>query len=315
LRDSRTALMVMLSVGLVGTWVYHLYDKTQYSNKRKEIFVKDSLAVAQDVKDSLQKIYSLTINNLDAQLDSSKANTGMLKGELSTKLSEIYRLRSEISAILKRNDTKKEDLVLARKKTAELQQLVLELESRNNTVEEEKQQIASVLDKVSIQVKSLEGNMQQLSQEKEVLTQENKVLTEKVNLATAFVASEVKLAAVVVKNNKEIETNNAGKAEKMIVSFAVQNNVSDYENAEVYIIVTSPDGSVMKPDAWESSSALQTKSGEKKIYTRKIKFEYQKGEAKRLFFSLNPDEYSKGSYSLQLYHNGYMIAQSSRMLN
>ncbi len=307
--------MIMLSIGLVGTWVYHLYDKTQYTNKRKEIFVKDSLAVAQDVKDSLQRIYSLTINDLGAKLDSTKASSGILKGDLNTKLSEIYRLRSEIAAILKRSDTKKEDLLLARKKTAQLQQLVLDLESRNSTIEEEKQQISAVLDKVNVQVKSLEGNMEQLSQEKEVLTQENKVLAEKVNLATAFVASEVKLSAFVVKNNKEVETGTASKVEKMIVSFAVQNNINDYDNAEVYVIVTQPDGSVMKPDAWESSSALQTKSGEKKIYTRKIRFEYPKGEAKRLFFSLNPDFYQKGNYTLQLYHNGYMIAQTSKGLN
>lgn len=306
--------MLMLSAGLVSTWVYHLYDKTQYSNNRKEVFVKDSLAVAQGVTDSLHKIYSATITNLDAQLDSTKNNAGALKGELGTKLAEIYRLRSEIATILKKTDTKKEDLALARRKTAELQQLVLDLQTRNSSVEE-KQQINAVLDKVNLQVKGLENNMQQLTQEKQELAQENKVLTEKVNLATAFVASEVKLAAVMVKKDKEVETNLSAKTEKMIVSFAVQNNVTDYDNAEVYVIITQPDGSVMKPDAWESSSALQVKSGEKKIYTRKIKFDYQKGEPKRLFFSLNPDDYQKGNYSLQLYHNGYMIAQSSRPLN
>jgi hypothetical protein len=192
---------------------------------------------------------------------------------------------------------------------------VLELESRNSTVEEEKLQITAVLDKVNVQVKNLEGNMQQLTQEKEVLTKENKVLNEKINAASAFVASEVKLTAVSVKNNKEIEITQAAKAEKMIVSFTVQNNIAHFDNAEVYVIVTEPNGSVMKPDAWESSAALQTKSGEQKIYTRKIKFEYQKGEAKRLFFSLNPDDYAKGNYALQLYHNGYLIAQASRQLN
>ncbi len=298
----------MLAVGLVGTWVYHLYDKTNYSRKRKEIFVKDSLAVAQDVQDSLQKIYTATINGLDTQLTAARSNEGLLKGELGNKLSEIYRLRAEIAAILKNNNAKKEDLVLARQKTAELQQLVLELQGKNSSIEEEKQQISAVLDKVNIQVKNLEGGMQQLSQE-------NKVLTEKLSAASAFVASEVKLTPVMVKNDKETETTNAGKVSKMIVSFAVQNNVAEANDAEVFIIVNQPDGTVMKPDAWESSSALQTKSGEKKIYTRKIRFEYAKGEAKRLFFSLNPDDYQRGNYTVQLYHNGYMIGQASKNLN
>jgi myosin heavy subunit len=306
-KDTKTVLLAMLSVGLVGTWVYHLYDKTQYSNRRTEVFIKDSVAVAQGIQDSLQRIYSLTINSLGTQLDSTKSTAGHLKGELNSKLAEIYRLRTEIAAILKKNDVKKEDIDLARKKTSELQQLVSELQNKNSSIEEEKKQISATLNEVNIQVKSLEGNMQHLSQE-------NKVLTEKVNLASAFVASEVKLTPVAVKNDKEQETNIAKKASKLVVSFAVQNNINQYDNAEVFIVITQPDGKVMQTDVWESAS-MDTNDSGKKIYTRKVKFDYQKGETKRLLFSLNPEDYQKGSYTLQVYHNGYMIGETVKTLN
>ena len=308
MKDSKLILMVLLSAALVGTWVYHLYDKAYYSSQRKEIFIKDSLAVAQGVEDSLHRIYSLTINSLDAKLDSSINTEGLLKGELNEKLKEIYRLRSEIAAILKKTDAKKEDLELARRKTAELQTLVLDLQSKNSSIEEEKQQISAVLDKVNLQVKDLEGGMQQL-------TRENKMLSEKVSLASTFMSSEIKLSPVAVKNDKEQETTNTNKVSKFIISFTVLNNISDYNDAEVFVIITQPDGYVLKTDAWESSSALQTKNGEKKIYTRKIKFEYAKGEIKRLFFSLTPDEFQKGTYSLQLYHNGSLIGQTAKTLH
>jgi chromosome segregation ATPase len=271
--------------------------------------------VAQGVQDSLHKIYSATITGLDTQLNAAKNNEGLLKGELGNKLNEIYRLRAEIAGILKNSNAKKEDLVLARQKTAELQQLVLELQGKNSTIEEEKQQISAVLDKVNVQVKNLEGGIQQLTTDKEQLVRENKVLTDKITLAETLMASEVKLTPVMVKNEKETETTHAAKVSKMVVSFAVQNNVAAADDAEVYVIVNQPDGTVMKPDAWESSSALQTKNGEKKIYTRKIKFEYARGEAKRLFFSLDPDDYQRGNYTMQLYHNGYMIGQTSKNLN
>lgn len=297
----------MLSVGLVGTWVYHLYDKSVYTSRKTEIFIKDSAAVAQGIQDSLQRIYSLTINNLGTQLDSTKNTAGQLKGELNTKLSEIYRLRSEIAAILKKNNVKKEDLVLARKKTTELQQLVQELQNKNSSIEEEKKQISAALDVVNIQVKNLEGNMQQLSQE-------NKVLTEKVKLASAFVVSELKLAPVMVKNDKEVETNVAKKASKMVVSFAVQNNITQYDDAEVFVVITQPDGKVMNTDVWEAYST-ETNDGSKIGYTRKIKFEYQKGETKRLVFTINPDDYQKGNYSVQVYHNGYKIGETVKILN
>lgn len=308
MRDTKTLLLAMLSVGLVGTWVYHLYDKTVYTNHRNEIYVKDSMAVAQGVQDSLQKIYSQTINTLGVQLDSAKNTTGQLQGELGNKLAEINRLRGEIAAILKRNNFKKEDLDLARRKSLELQQLVAELQHRNTSIEDEKKQIAGMLDQVNEQVKNLQVNNQQLDRE-------NKVLTEKVNLASTFVASELKLSPVTVKNEKEQETNVAKKTSKFVVSFAVQNNVNEYDNAEVYVIITQPDGQLLTNDAWESSSSIDTHGEGKKRYTRKVKFEYAKGETKRLVFSLNADDYQKGTYNLQVYHNGYMIGQANKMLN
>ena len=297
----------MLSVGLTGTWVYHLYDKTQYSKRRTEVYIKDSIAVAQGVQDSLQKIYSYTINNLDAQLDSTRSTAGLLKGELGAKLAEINRLRNEIATILKKNNVKKEDLDLARSKAVQLQQLVSELQSRNSTIEEEKQQIAAVLDKVNVQVKGLETTNQQLDQQ-------NKVLTEKINLASTFVASEIKFSPVTVKNDKEIETAAAKKASKLVISFAVQNNINQYENADVYIIVTQPDGRILENnDVWEKST-ITTTTGARLSYTRKVRFDYQKGETKRLLFSLNADEYLKGTYTLQIYHNGNMIGQVMKAL-
>lgn len=297
----------MLSLGLVGTWIYHLYDKTQYSQRRTEVYIKDSIAVAQGVQDSLQKIYSYTINSLDAKLDSTKSSAGMLQGELQAKLAEIYRLRTEIATILKKNNIKKEDLDLARRKTSELQQLVAELESKNSTIEEEKKQIAATLDKVNIQVRGLEGNVQQLDQQ-------NKVLTEKITHASAFVASGLKFSPVTVKNDKEQETNQAKKASKFVVSFAVQNNISDYEIADVYVVITQPNGRVLQnEDVWETTTTLQ--NGNRISYTRKVRFEYHKGESKDLVFSLNAEEYIKGTYTMQVYHNGYMIGQVMKTLS
>jgi len=65
MRDIKTLLLALLSTGLVATWVYHLYDKTIYTSQKREVYIKDSIAVAEAVRDSLQKIYSSTKNELD----------------------------------------------------------------------------------------------------------------------------------------------------------------------------------------------------------------------------------------------------------
>jgi len=216
-------------------------------------------------------------------------------------------LRTAIAAIRRKNDRRKSDLDLARIKTTELQRMISELQSKNNTIEQEKQDISAVLDKVNGQVRDLEGNVQRLDQQ-------NKVLTEKINLASALIASELSLMPVTVKNDKEQETNLAKKTIKLVVSFAVQNNVTDYETTDIFIVVTEPDGKIMRnEDLWENTT-ITLQNGSRINFTRRIKFEYKKGEAKRLIFSLTPDEYLKGVYAVQLYHNGMLIGQTMKAL-
>jgi hypothetical protein len=143
---------------------------------------------------------------------------------------------------------------------------------------------------------------------------ENKVLAEKVSLASIFVASELKFSPVTLKGSREQETSVAKKTSKLVVSFAVQNNVTQYENAEVFVVVTQPDGTVLKNDIWESST-IETSNGNRKNYTIKLRFEYLKGEIKRLVFSLNADDYQQGNYTMQVYHNGHLIGQTVKTLN
>ena len=308
MKDTKSILLGLLSIGLVFTWVYHLYDKTQYSTPNINVNKIDTITVAKEIQDSLQKVYSHTINNLDAQLDSTKSTAGQLQNQLATKLKEINRLRTEISAILKKNDFTKEDLELARSKTVELQSLVAELQNKYSTVEEEKKQLSAVLENTNTVVKNLTGTVQKVEQE-------NKVLIEKVNIASSFVASELKLSPVAVKNEREQETYQAKKASKLVISFTVQNNITDYENADVFIVITQPNGKVLRnEDVWETSTAT-LQNGSRINFTRKIRFEYQKGERKSLIFSLNPEEFLSGTYTLQVYHNGYIIGQSMKTLN
>ena len=145
------------------------------------------------------------------------------------------------------------------------------------------------------------------------LDDENKTLKDKINLASIFIASEIKIIPVTVKNEKEQETNQSKKVSKFVLSFTVQNNLNDYPDAEVYIVVIQPNGKVLKSDVWDAFS-METFNGAKISYTRKVRFEYAKGEAKHELFSLNADDYKSGNYTLQIYHNGYLIGQTMKTL-
>jgi TolA-binding protein len=307
MKDTRSWLMVLLSFGLVSTWVYHLYDKAQYSQQRNEVYIKDSIAVAESVKDSLQKIYTATISKLDTRLDSTKTDADSLKTQLEVKLGEINKLRNEISGILKNGGSTRADFKRAQQKIAELQQKIEELQNQNISMEEERKRLTALLDQ-------LNGNMKGMEETARKLGDENKMLTEKIGLASLFISSEVQLSAVAVNDDKEQETTQAKKAEKFVLSFKVQNNVTDYSDAEIFVVIIQPDGKVLSNEVWDSNMFDSRKEG-KKNFTRKIRFEYNKGETKALLFTLNSNSYQKGNYIMQIYHNGIKIGQVIKTLS
>src|SRR5258708_1856579 len=138
MRDIRSLLLVLLSTGLVCTWAYHLYDKTLYSKRRTEIYIKDSIAVAEGIRDSLENMYTGTIADLDTKLDSTVTRKDSLQTELGAKLEKIRGLKGEINAILNKKTVSDEELGLARSKINELQNVIAELREQNGSMEEEK---------------------------------------------------------------------------------------------------------------------------------------------------------------------------------
>ena len=308
MRDNKSFLLALLAAGLVITWVYHIYDKSQYSNQTREVFVKDSNAVAEAVSDSLRIYYTRTLDQLGDEKFEIDSTNSSLKGELGQKITEINKLRSEIGAILKRKNLTQADLTEAKTKIDDLQMRIDGLKTENTSLNDERTKLNGVLAQLNGEMNSLQQNMQKVSAE-------NKELTQKINDASVFIASEIKFAAVSVKNDeKESETTQQKKANKFVTSFTVQNNILDLESAEVVVVVTDPSGKSLNTEVWDAGS-FETKTDGRKIYTRKVKFEYNKGEAKHLIFSLEPDSFEKGTYKISLYHNGIRIGESSWKLS
>ena len=306
MKDTKSLLLILLSIGLIGTWVYHLYDKSIYSQRHTEVFVKDSAAIADGVRDSLLKNYSETINDLGSRLDSTISRSDSTKNQLNAKLNEIYDLRNQISSILKNRYSNRGDLKVARKKISELQEKVSDLNNQNISIDEERKQLNATLDKVNGDVKTLEQNIK-------LLGDQNKDLTEKVKVASTFMTSELKFAAISTGGIKEQETKLVRKTDKFVISFNVQNNISDYKDATVYVVITQPNGDVLHNTVWDSGT-FETHNGTKKDFTVKLKFDYVAGEQKQLLFSLEADINQKGKYTMQVWHNGFMIGQSEKTL-
>ena len=308
MRDNKSLLLALLAVGLIVTWVYHIYDKSQYSNHTREVFVKDSIAVAEAVSDSLRKYYTRTLDQLGVEKLEIDSTNNLLKGELGQRITEINKLRFEIGNILKRKNLTQADLAEAKTKIDDLQQRIDNLKTENTSLTDERAKLNGILAQLNGEMNSLQQNMQKVSAE-------NKELTQKINDASIFIASEIKFAAVNIRpDQKEAETNQQKKANKFVTSFTVQNNIVDQQNAEVVVVISDPSGKSLNTEVWDAGS-FETKTEGRKIYTRKVRFEYNKGEPKHLIFTLEPDSFEKGTYKISLYHNGVRIGESSWKLS
>ena len=307
MRDTKSLLLALLATGLVITWVYHIYDKSQYSNLIKEVYVKDSAAIAEAVTDSLRKYYSRSLDELSLEKMQIDSSNSTLKVELRTKIDEINNLRAEISKILRRKDLTQADLATAKNMIADLQQRIEDLKTENTSLKDEKAKLTNVLAQLSLEMNSVQENLQKANTE-------NRDLARKINDASVFIASDVKFVAMTVKDQKEAATSQYKKADKFVTSFTVQNNILDLDNAELVVVITDPAGKTLSTQVWEAGN-FETKTEGRKIYTRKVKFEYNKGETKQVTFSLEPNQFEKGIYKLSLYHNGIRIGQTSWKLS
>ena len=304
MKDNKSILLALLAIGLVITWGYHLYDKGQYSNQTKEVFVKDTSAVAKAVSDSLKGFF---MHMLD-QLDPEKIQTDSLTRPLTDstwiqKLIAVNQLRFDVRNILEKSDISKDDLGTVKFKIDTLQLRMIELEKETARLNDENQKPRSELTQLR--------NDNNIQQSNKATTVADKIQSKKSDALSLFVASGLHFAAYKVQpDHKEIETAQQDEANKFISSFTVKNNSTGFQNAEIIIVISDPSGKSVNPEVWDAGS-FETKNEGRKVYSRKLLFEYKRGETKRLQFTLEPENFEKGVYNISLYHNGFRIGQSS----
>jgi len=321
MRDSKSSLLLLvslvlflLSFAILCTWGYNVYYKAKEDKDKTVALIKDSTtilraskAIADATRDSLQKIYTATIRQLDAKLDSTWNYADSLKEPLNSKLNEFFKLRTEITELLK-DKNNSADLGLARQKVFELQRKVDDLVGKNKDVEQENKRLYEMLNQLSASIK------EPSPMNVKPVVFEGKTETTPAPVTNLFTASDMHLSAFTqTDNDKEIETSQAIQTDKLVGSFVVKNLHSQDNNAEVIIVVLQPDGHVLQKSSWESGT-FSTADG-KKIYSCKMRFDYNKGESKKINFSLSSDRYMKGNYIMQVYHNGMLIGKLSKTLS
>ena len=289
----------VLAAGLLGTWGYFLYDKNKSDEKLQ--LTQNQAAEAMTSKDSVQMLYNESL----ARLDSITGSNNNMQGELSENQSEISRLRKEISSILAKRNATQAELARAKSLIAQLNDRIGSLEAEVARLTGENQQLASTNTQLTSERDVLQTNLQTTTAEKEELAQT-------VDVASTFSASNIQITPINEKRSgKEKETTTAKRVDKLVISFDVENRIARSGPADLYVIVTAPNGQVIT-DA--NSSTLTTRNDGDRQFTSRVTSEYEQGTRKRIQVPLRQNDFQTGDYRIEIYQNGFKIAEGVRSL-
>ncbi len=302
-----SSVLFLLSIILLCTWGYQYYHQIQ-DDKSKTVQTatvatnNNTSTVNDATRDSLLKIYQQTLKSLDNKADTTFNIADSLNVDLNANLKEFYRLRDEIGVLLRTQTPNAENLSLARNKISELQKNVELLRFKNLDVQKENKRLKAVIEQL---------NRVNSAQSTRNLNNTAQTYIEESNGEKKIKAPQGTISAL--KLNLFAAASTQDNSDEIVGSFTVKNNTGVKAWCDLMVVVTQPDGKVIQKSAWESGS-FETNNG-KKIYSCKIRCEAGKGESKQINFALNPDNYQKGTYSMQVYHNGVLIGRVSKILS
>jgi hypothetical protein len=297
---TKNIIIGVLAAGLLGTWAYFLYSKNQSDKTVQEKTV--AVTQAMTARDTAQLLYENTLQRLDA-LTGENNN---LKNQVTDKNSQISKMKSEINSILSKKNASDAEVRRVKVLIAQLNQTIANLEAENARLTGENQVLASNNTQLTSEKQVLQTNLQTTTAEKDELAQT-------VDVASTFTASNIAINPVNERRNgKEKTTSTAKKVDKLVVSFDVENRVARSGPADIYVIVTGPDGKVITDPA--GAATLSTRSDGDRPYTYKTTIQYEQGTRKTIQVPMRQDHFQTGNYKIEIYQNGFKIAEGVRAL-
>jgi FtsZ-binding cell division protein ZapB len=300
-----------LLVALLGTWGYIIYDK----NKSKEAIAQKETMItttSQERDELIKELDNATRRLDDLKTDNSKKDSSML-----AKDNEIAEKKSRIQSLLSKVNATQGDLAEARKLIRSLngdidgyKMQVEQLKGENLVLTQEKEVLAQDRDRIRREYDSTQTNM---AAQQAALRKEKEDV---VDVASTLHASNFQIQGLKeARGGKERVKENAKKVDKLRISFDIdENRVAATGNKDIYVCITSPDGNPIAIEAL-GSGKFNTREGQEKLYTKKLDVLYTQGQKQTISIDWKQDNFERGNYKVEVYHNGFKIGEGYTGLN
>lgn len=298
-KNYKNLVIGLMAAGLLGTWGYLLYDKNKAEKKINDQVAQ--ITKVTDEKNDLQESFDASLSRLDSITGANNS----LQGEKSALQKEIETKKVEIRKILNDRNATKAQLAKAKTMIGELNDKITGLETEVARLTGENQQLVTVNTTLQQEKTEVEQNLLTTKTAKEDLEKT-------VDVASTFSASNIQVTPVdEKKSGKEKSTSTAKRVDKLLVTFDVENRIAKSGPADMYLIITAPDGKIISS---EGASVLNTRVDGDKPFTAKVPVEYVRGERKNVQFPIHQDAFQTGDYKIEIYHNGFKIGEGVRSL-
>ncbi|MDP4131601.1 MAG: hypothetical protein Q8918_05920 [Bacteroidota bacterium] len=301
-KDFKNLVIGLLAAGFLGTWGYLLWN----NNKQEQVQQNQQTQIAKvtDEKGTLQKNFDDAL----VRLDSLTGTNNRLNTQLTGANSDIAKKKAEIRSILGKRNATQAELNRAKSlindlngKISDLQKQVADLTTANTQLTSDKTQLTA--------------DKEKLTSDLQTTTTAKEDLEKKVDIASTLNASNISVTPVHDrKNGKEKVTTTAKRVDKLIISFDVNNRIAQNGQTDVYVCITGPDGKPISVPALGSGTFASRDEGDK-IFTAKVPVDIEAGKSKSVQFAWKQNsEFQKGSYKIEIYHNGFKIGEAVREL-
>ncbi len=300
-KSYKNAFIAVLLAGVIALGVLLAYDK---SSSTKTIQKDETqIATVSAEKSDVQKSFDASL----ARLDSMTGINGKMQIKLAEQNTEIGKEKAQIRSILNKSNATAAELKTAKDLVAQLNGKITNMEADVARLTDENKSLNQ--DKVM-----LTADKVKLSQDLEATTLVKQELEKKVDVASTLNASNIVITPFKIKSNgKEKVSSVAKRVDKLVVSFDVDNRIAQSGTTDVYVLIIGPDGIPITTET--AGGTFTTRNAGEMAFTAKVPVEVETAKKKNVEFAFAPgSNFQKGSYTIQIYQNGFLIGEGTREL-
>jgi peptidoglycan hydrolase CwlO-like protein len=252
------------------------------------------------------------------QMDSVKTDRASLQNDFDAASAKIDQLVSQNSKL---DSALQGDKAAMAKMQGEIRSIL----ANKNATKAELQKARDMISGLTDKTKAYEARIAELEKENTTLTGENKTLTHErdstftQNVALKKVgsvlhASNIRMEPIHKKRNgKEKETSKAKRVDEFRIKFDIdENRIAESGTKQIYLRIISPDGNIMTNSA-NGSGMLTTSKGGQLSYSIESDIALTQNQpVKDITVDWNQSgDYNKGTYTIEIYNEGYLVGSGT----